>query len=129
MKWFTRYGAVALLLFSAVVSACGEREDDEAGEAEETEVAAQAATPPGQPVQITEDKEGLFAKATVQPEEARATAMKEMPNGEITKGELEEEDGNLIYSFDIKVPGQEGITELHIDAKSGKVIKKEHEKE
>ena len=41
--------------------------------------------------------------------------------------ELEAEDGYLVYSFDIKVKGQEGIEEVLIDAGNGKVLAREHE--
>ena len=45
----------------------------------------------------------------------------------ITKGGLEVEDGCLVYSYDIKIPGKNGIEEVIIDAGSGKVLKTEHE--
>jgi len=81
---------------------------------------------PGE-VKITEEKPGLAAKAKVSGDSARKVALARIPNGQITKGELEEEDGKLIYSFDIKVAGKKGISEVHVDARSGAVIKTEHE--
>lgn len=78
---------------------------------------------------VTEEKRGLFAKAKVTPEAATATALAKVPGGHVTKGELEEEDGKLIYSFDIKVAGQRGIEEVHVDALTGAIIKTEHEAE
>ena len=55
------------------------------------------------------------------------TALARVPGGTVHKGVLEEEDGKLIYSFEIKVPGKSGIEEVNVDAKSGKVVSVEHE--
>ena len=114
----------------AALTSCGSGEEEES-EAEEASEAAATQTPvtPGEAVQITEETPGLFAKAAIQPEQARTTALARVPGGTIAKGELEEEDGKLIYSFDIRVPGQSGIMEVHVDAQSGEVIKTEHEDE
>jgi uncharacterized membrane protein YkoI len=76
---------------------------------------------------ITEDKPGLFKKAKITPEAATATALAKVPGGSVKKGELEEEDGALIYSFDITSPGKKGIDEVHVDAMTGAVVKTEHE--
>jgi uncharacterized membrane protein YkoI len=45
----------------------------------------------------------------------------------ITEAELEEEDGRLIYSFEIKVAGKAGEDEVEVDARTGEVVKQEHE--
>jgi len=45
----------------------------------------------------------------------------------ITKGGLEVENGCLVYSYDIKVPGKSGIDEVIVDAGNAKVLKTEHE--
>jgi uncharacterized membrane protein YkoI len=45
----------------------------------------------------------------------------------ITKGGLEVENGCLVYSYDVKVPGKSGFEEVIVDAGSGKVLKTEHE--
>jgi uncharacterized membrane protein YkoI len=119
--WRT-YSLVGLIVLTIVALGCGEDNDDDDERAESV-----AQTAPGQPVPITEEAPGLTAKAKIQPEQARQIVMAKLPGGSITKGELEEEDGKLIYSFDIKVPGEEGITELHVDAMTGEVIKTEHE--
>lgn len=58
---------------------------------------------------------------------ARAAALKEVPNGRVSKSELERENGKLIYSFDIKVPGKSGWEEVQVDAVSGAIVSKEHE--
>lgn len=96
-----------------------------------TRPAAARATPatPAAAPRITEDKPGLFAKAKVTPVAAMTTALASVPGGRVAKGELEEEGGKLIYSFDIKVAGRRGIEEVHVDALTGAVIKTEHEAE
>jgi uncharacterized membrane protein YkoI len=58
---------------------------------------------------------------------ARATALKEVPNGKVRKSKLENEGGKLIYSFDIKVPGKTGLEEVNVDAMTGAVVAHEHE--
>jgi uncharacterized membrane protein YkoI len=78
-------------------------------------------------VKIVEDKAGLWALATLAPDSAMKIALARVPGGTISKGELEEEDGRLIYSFDIKVAGKSGEDEVHIDARTGEVVKQEHE--
>ncbi len=130
-----RSALTATLALAALIGcASGEKEEgDEAREAAESKALVAAAVPSAAatasmtPVTITEDTPGLLAKATVQPEQARATALAAVPGGTVTKGELEEEGGALIYSFDLTVPGKTGITEIHIDAKTGAVVKTEHE--
>jgi uncharacterized membrane protein YkoI len=76
--------------------------------------------------QVTRDAK-LRSKTRVGEAAARATALKEVPNGRIEAGELEREKGKSIYSFDIKVPGRSGIEEVHVDAMSGAVVAHEHE--
>jgi uncharacterized membrane protein YkoI len=78
-------------------------------------------------VQIAEDKEGLWARATLAPDSAIRIALARVPGGTISKAELEEEDGRLIYSFEIKVAGKAGEDEVHVDARTGEVVKQEHE--
>src|ERR1035437_7343315 len=48
--------------------------------------------------------------------EARAMALRTVPNATIQAGEIEREGGKLIYSFDMKVAGKSGIDEVNIDA-------------
>lgn len=58
---------------------------------------------------------------------AAATAQKRVPKGTIDGVELERENGKLMYSYDIKVPGKSGIDEVNVDALTGKVIGYSHE--
>jgi uncharacterized membrane protein YkoI len=119
-----RFASLALVLSLAALPlaiACerGENEENEAAEAAEgTAEAAEAAEMP---------QADLLKEATIDSMTARATALAEVPGGEITGMELEREDSLLIWSFDIKVAGKEGVEEIHVDAKTGKVVKTEHE--
>lgn len=69
----------------------------------------------------------LAAKAKVTEAAAAATALAKVPGGKIESVELEEEDGKLIYSYDIKVAGKKGIEEIQVDAMTGAIAKAEHE--
>lgn len=73
--------------------------------------------------------DALLARARVTVEAARLTALARVPGGTVAAGELEEEDGALIFSFDIRVDGREGVEEVHVDALTGRVIAQEHESE
>lgn len=78
-------------------------------------------------VKVTEDKPGLLKRAKIAPDSATKLALAAVPNGKVKSGEIEEEDGKLIYSFDITVPGKRGIEEIHIDPATGAVVGREHE--
>ena len=69
------------------------------------------------------------AMARVKEADARKTALDSVkaPGANVAKGELEVEDGCLIYSYDIKVPGKSGAEEVFVDAGNGKVLKTKHE--
>jgi uncharacterized membrane protein YkoI len=69
----------------------------------------------------------LAKKAKVAESAAAASALAKVPGGKIQGVELEEEGGNLIYSYDIAVAGKKGIEEVAVDAISGAVLKTEHE--
>ncbi len=80
-----------------------------------------------QPVTMKEEKPGLLKLAKITPAAATATAQAKVPTGKIESAEIEEEDGKLLYSFDIKIPGKSGIEEVAVDANTGKVLNVEHE--
>ena len=69
----------------------------------------------------------LQKEAKISEETARATALKEVPNGTVKSSELEREKGKLIYSYDITVPGKTGIDEVNVNAIDGSVVGKQHE--
>jgi uncharacterized membrane protein YkoI len=85
------------------------------------------AQPKAAPVKVKEDKPGLLAKAKISADSAVAIARATVAGGTISEAEIENEDGALIYSFDIKIAGKKGVEELHVDAMTGKVLKREHE--
>jgi hypothetical protein len=80
-----------------------------------------------QPPKITEEKPGLLKKAKISAEAASAAALGRVPGGKIESGEIENEGGKLIYSFDIKVAGKSGIDEVWVDATTGAVLNVAHE--
>jgi len=74
-----------------------------------------------------ESQAALQREAKISEADARATALKEVPNGSVKSEELEREKGKLIYSYDITVPGKSGIDEVNINAIDGTVVAKQHE--
>ena len=74
-----------------------------------------------------ESQAALQKEAKISEETARATALKDVPNGTIKSSELEREHGKLIYSFAISVPGKTGIEEINVNAIDGSVVAREHE--
>jgi uncharacterized membrane protein YkoI len=69
-----------------------------------------------------------MAEAKVSQTEAQATASAQVPNGTIKESELEKEHGKLIWSFDMSTPDSKDITEVNVDAMTGKVVSMEKEK-
>ncbi len=64
----------------------------------------------------------LLAKVKVTVAQARALALTKALGGTVQSSELEEENGHLIWSFDISTPGTKNITEVQVDAKVGKIV-------
>lgn len=71
--------------------------------------------------------DSLAKRVKISEATAAATAHKRVPTGTIDGVELERENGKLMYSYDIKVPGKSGIDEVNVDALTGKVIGYSHE--
>jgi uncharacterized membrane protein YkoI len=69
----------------------------------------------------------LQKEAKISEADARATALKEVPNGTVKSEELEREHGKLIYSYDISVAGKSGVQEVNVNAIDGTVVANEHE--
>jgi uncharacterized membrane protein YkoI len=78
-------------------------------------------------VQKEESQATLMKEAKVSEATARATALAQVPNGTVKSSEIERENGKLIYSFDITVPGKTGIQEVNVNAIDGTVVNQEHE--
>jgi uncharacterized membrane protein YkoI len=69
------------------------------------------------------------AMAKTSEADARKTALEKVAaaGATITSGGLEIEDGCLLYTYDVKIPGRGGVEEVVIDAGTGKVLAVEHE--
>jgi uncharacterized membrane protein YkoI len=78
-------------------------------------------------VQKEESQATLMKEAKVSEATARATALAQVPNGSVKSSEIERENGKLIYSFDITVPGKTGIEEVNVNAIDGSVVARSHE--
>ena len=78
------------------------------------------------PVPLREERPGLLARVKITEAEARALALARVPSGRVVDAELEEEDGRLVYSYDLEVDGQAGLTGVEIDAMTGAVWTVEH---
>jgi uncharacterized membrane protein YkoI len=74
-----------------------------------------------------ETQADLQREAKIPEADARATALKQVPNGVVKSSELEREHGKLIYSYDISVAGKSGIDEVNVNAIDGSVVAKSHE--
>jgi uncharacterized membrane protein YkoI len=74
-----------------------------------------------------ESAASLRAEATITEASAAKTALARVPDGSIKSSELEREHGKLIWSFDIARPKSRNIAEVHVDAKTGKVLAEETE--
>lgn len=78
-------------------------------------------------VKVKESSPGLAAQATVTADSAQRIALAQVPNGRVREAELEDEQGTLVYSYDIKVRGKSGVEEVLVDAKTGAVVSTKHE--
>ena len=71
----------------------------------------------------------MTAMAKVSADDAKKAALGSInvAGATIAKGNLEVEDGCLVYSYDVKVPGKSGVEEVYVDAGNGKVLRTMHE--
>jgi hypothetical protein len=74
-----------------------------------------------------ETQAALKAQANITQREAEKTALAKIPGGKIKAAELEKEHGKLVWSFDISMPKSKNITEVQVDAKTGKIVSTEVE--
>ena len=58
---------------------------------------------------------------------ARATALTQVKGGIVQSSELEREAGKLVWSFDIERPGSKNVTEILVDANTGRIVSKKQE--
>lgn len=66
-------------------------------------------------------------RARISMQNARQRALTVIPKGKIRSEELETEHGQLLYSFDIQIPGRSGIEEVQISALDGRLLSRTHE--
>lgn len=63
-----------------------------------------------------------LAQAKITKAQAEKIALEKVPDGKIESAEIENENHALVWSFDIVKPGSRNITEVLVNAKTGKVI-------
>ena len=76
-----------------------------------------------------DNQKDLEAKAKISRADAEKTALAKFPGGTIKEGEIEDEDGKLIWSFDIKTAASDKLEEVEIDAATGAILTKADGKE
>jgi hypothetical protein len=64
----------------------------------------------------------LVKQAKITKAEAEQIALSKVSRGIVRSAEIEKEKGHLVWSFDIARPGTHDITEVLVDAKTGKII-------
>ena len=64
----------------------------------------------------------LMKQAKITKAEAEQIALAKVSHGVVKSVEIEKEKGHLVWSFDIARPGTHDITEILVDAKTGKII-------
>lgn len=71
---------------------------------------------------VRETPAQLLKETAITERQATAAALAKVPHGLVKSSELEREHGRLIWSFDIATPASTVITEVNVDAKTGKVV-------
>jgi uncharacterized membrane protein YkoI len=74
-----------------------------------------------------ESPPSVSAEAKIAQDSAAKIALARVPGGTIESAELEKEHGKLVWSFDIASPNSRNITEVQVDAATGKVVAEEIE--
>jgi hypothetical protein len=64
----------------------------------------------------------LLRQAKISKTQAEKIALEKVPNGKIESAEIENEHNALVWSFDIANPGTKNITEVLVNAKTGKIV-------
>ncbi len=118
-------------LNGSVLSAVEERagEEDEAAEAEEEGGEGREWEESGEAARVREESPGLLQQAAFPADSAVALARVRFPGARLRGGELEVEEGRLVYSLDLVIEEEEGITEVWVDARTGEIVSVEHEGE
>ena len=69
----------------------------------------------------------LLRQTRITEDSARAIALARIPGATVQALELENENGHLIWSWEMKIAGKSGIEEVNVDARDGRVVGVEHE--
>ena len=69
-----------------------------------------------------ESQSRLRDQARVTQSQATATALAKVPKATVKSVELEREHGRLVWSFDLAQPGTSDVTEVQVDAASGRIV-------
>ena len=69
----------------------------------------------------------LLSHPEVSEAAARATALAQGKGGRVQSAELEREAGRVVWSFDIERPGSKNVTEVLVDATTGRIVSKKQE--
>ena len=64
----------------------------------------------------------LMAQAKISKTQAEHIAMAKVPNAKIQSAEIENEHNALVWSFDMVKIGSKNVTEVLVDAKTGRII-------
>ena len=64
----------------------------------------------------------LMKRAKIDKKHAEKIALGQVPNGRFASEEIEQENGKLVWSFDIAKTGTKTITEVQVDAMTGKIV-------
>ena len=68
-----------------------------------------------------ESQADLLKQARVTKHQAKKIALARVKGGTIKSAELEKENRVLIWSFDVGQPGKKDVTEVWVDARTGKI--------
>ena len=83
--------------------------------------APRATIQPGVTV-LEEDSPGLLAQATITDAAARAVALERFPNGQIVDAEIDEDDGRVMYKYQLRLASERRGVDVDIDAKTGAIV-------
>ena len=85
-------------------------------------LASSAAAQVQRPTYKREVPPRLLRQATVSEDSALKVAQARIPNGSVQALELENEKGNLIWSFGFTMPNRPGLYEVNVNARTGALV-------
>ena len=84
------------------------------------------AAAPQTPSQNAAAPETMAKKARISMDEARVIALAKVPNGTVRSEELNRENDQLAYSFEILVPGKKGVEVVRVSPTDGEIVSLKH---